>query len=386
MLARRSATKPLVRWACAAFALALVASSARAQSGVEIDAGYTLDAFSLVRGGIDPGGALIHHAEVGAMLDGERLVGVAALTASVRLLASAGTVLSERRVGDVQVVSSIEAPRGVRLFEAWVEQRLLEGRVGLLVGVRDLNAEFAASDAADLFVGAAHGIGTELAQTGHNGPSIFPITALSVRADYVSPSGAFARVAAFDGVAGDPDHPNRTSLRLDRDDGALLIAEVGAAREGAWRKVALGAWGYTDQFDRIDGLSRASSYGAYVIAERGWTDRVGTYVRLGWANPDVHQTGVAWAAGLVSSGWRVRPDDEVGLGIAAAHNTARYLRVLRLVGDAADRAEYALELTYRAALSSRIHVQPDVQYIVQPGTDPSLGDALLVGLRVSASW
>ncbi len=375
-----------MRCACAALvALVLTVCSARAQSGVEIDAGYTLDAFSLARGGVDPGGALIHHAEAGALFDGERLVGVVGLTASFRLLASAGTALSERRVGDVQVVSSIEAPRAVRLFEAWAEQRLSEGRVGLLVGVRDLNAEFAASDAAGLFVGAAHGIGTELAQTGLNGPSIFPITALSVRADYVSPSGAFARVAAFDGVAGDPDRPARTSLLLDRDDGALLIAEVGATHEGAWRKVALGAWGYTEQFDQIDGPSQAPSYGAYVIAEREWTDRVTAYARLGWANPEVHQTGVAWAAGIVSGGLASRPDDEMGLGVAAAHNTSRYLRVLRQ-DAAADRAEYVVELTYRAILSSRISVQPDVQYIVQPGTDPSLDDALLIGVRVSASW
>ena len=157
-------------------------------------------------------------------------------------------------MGDVQVTSNIEAPRAVRLFEAWAEQRLSDGRLGLLVGVRDLNAEFYASEVSGLFIGAAHGIGTELAQTGLNGPSIFPITALSVRVDYVAPSGAYVRAAAFDGVAGDPERPARTSLRLTRHDGALLVAESGASvADDAWRKASVGVWRYTERFDRIDG-------------------------------------------------------------------------------------------------------------------------------------
>ncbi len=342
----------------------------------------------MARGGVDPGGALIHHAEAGALLDGERLVGVRGLTASVRLLASAGTALSERRVGDIQVTSNIEAPRAVRLFEAWAEQRLWDGRLGLLVGVRDLNAEFYASEVSGLFIGAAHGIGTELAQTGLNGPSIFPITALSVRADYVAPSGAFVRAAAFDGVAGDPDRPARTSLRLTRQDGALLIAESGVerGRSGAWRKASVGVWRYTERFDTISGGSASPSYGAYAVVERAWEVGVSTYGRIGWASPDVHQTGVAWALGATAGGWRARPDDQVGLGVAAAHNTSPYLRSLRRDGERADRAEYVLELTYHAAVSSYLTIQPDVQYVFHPGADPSLGDALLIGVRMSASW
>ena len=358
-----------------------------AQSGVEIDARYTLDAFALTRGGIEPGGALIHHAEAGALLDGERLIGMQGLTASVRLLASAGTALSERRVGDIQVISNIEAPRAVRLFEAWAEQRLLGGRLGLLVGVRDLNAEFYASEVAGLFIGAAHGIGTELAQTGLNGPSIFPVTALSVRADYVDPRGVYLRAAAFDGVAGDPDRPARTSLRLTRQEGALLVAESGLERsDGAWRKAAVGAWRYTDSFDRIGDASPSPSFGTYAVAERAWATGMSTYGRIGWANPDVHQTGVAWALGATVSGWSARPDDEVGIGVAAAHNTSPYLRSLRRDGERADRAEYVFEFTYRALISPHLSVQPDVQYVLHPGTDPALGNALLLGVRMLASW
>jgi porin len=48
----------------------------------------------------------------------------------------------------------------------------------------------------------------------------------------------------------------------------------------------------------------------------------------------------------------------------------------------AERAETALELTYLVAPAPWLSVQPDLQYVIDPGTDGALDDALVLGLRV----
>ena len=53
----------------------------------------------------------------------------------------------------------------------------------------------------------------------------------------------------------------------------------------------------------------------------------------------------------------------------------------------ADGSEAAFELTYSDNLTPWLAVQPDLQYIVNPGTDPTLNKAVVVGARIDlALW
>jgi porin len=47
-----------------------------------------------------------------------------------------------------------------------------------------------------------------------------------------------------------------------------------------------------------------------------------------------------------------------------------------------------IEVTYRRALLPWLTVQPDIQYILNPGADRSLRDAVVFGLRIefAAEW
>jgi porin len=49
------------------------------------------------------------------------------------------------------------------------------------------------------------------------------------------------------------------------------------------------------------------------------------------------------------------------------------------------RAETVLELTSRARLLPAVSLQPDLQYVIHPGTDPLLENALVFTLRVEAT-
>lgn len=43
--------------------------------------------------------------------------------------------------------------------------------------------------------------------------------------------------------------------------------------------------------------------------------------------------------------------------------------------------ETLLEVTYAVAVTPWLLVQPDLQYFFDPGTDPALDDALVIGAR-----
>lgn len=47
-----------------------------------------------------------------------------------------------------------------------------------------------------------------------------------------------------------------------------------------------------------------------------------------------------------------------------------------------DAHELVVEAVYNAVLTPWLSVQPDLQYVVNPGGDAQLDDAVVVGLRV----
>ena len=64
------------------------------------------------------------------------------------------------------------------MFEAHYEHRFLDDRLGVLVGLHDLNADFYVTEYSGLFLNKSFTIGPELTQIG---PSVFPTTAPGIR-------------------------------------------------------------------------------------------------------------------------------------------------------------------------------------------------------------
>ena len=47
---------------------------------------------------------------------------------------------------------------------------------------------------------------------------------------------------------------------------------------------------------------------------------------------------------------------------------------------------FYMEATYSAVLHPNFTLQPDIQYVMSPGADPSLSDALVIGTRLIVAW
>ncbi len=353
---------------------------------MSVDLVYTFDLWRAASGGIRRGTRYLDNLDVVAEADLERLAGWRGAELHVYGLYNNGKSLGAL-MGDAQLASNIETGvRALRLYEAWLSQKF-GTRTLLKLGLYDLNSEFDTLDASGLFLGSAHGVGTDISQSGRNGPSIFPVTSLAARIEYRTPSGWALRTAVLDGVPGDPDRPKRTAVKLGRGDGALFIGEAQVPlRDG---KLLLGAWRYTARFDRLDGTRARGNRGIYLRGERRLVREAADpeqglagFFRLGAAAGRTNMFGRFASAGLNYTGLiRGRDADQLGLAVAAAFTSRSYRRAAD-----AERAETAIEFTYRASVAPWLSLQPNIQYVVNPGADRALGNALAIGLRAELAW
>lgn len=367
------------------------------EHGIETEITYTADVMGNLSGGIKRGTRGLDNLDVVADIDGEKLLGSKGTTAHFYLLRNNGSSPDADLVASGQGVNNIEVgTNATRLYEAWVQQTFMGDKVSLLAGLYDLNSEFYVTDSSGLFINSTFGIGTEMAQSGQTGPSIFPVTSLAARLKIAMGDECYLQVAVLDGVPGDPDEPRGTHINLHDNDGALLVAEGGLASD-ARGKLAVGVWHYTEESDDVldvDPITgdplRDNNQGIYVIGEHsiyteeGSEDQGATaFVRFGFADEDVNQFDFAWATGFTYTGlFPTRDEGQFGIGINGAHNSDKF----REAAGVSDGAETVIEVTYSDMLTPWLAVQPDMQYVINPGTDPSVDDAVVWGVRMTVSF
>ena len=361
-----------------------------ARDAIKLGLAYTGELLSNRSGGLSRDSAYVDNLDLTLAVDSEALFGWPGTEFFVYGLYNNGSPFSETIVGDLQVVSNIETGvQAVRFFEAWFRFRLGR-RSEMLVGLYDLNSEFDVLDASQLFIGSAHGIGTDISQAGLNGPSIFPVSALALRISKQFNHRWTARAAVLDGVPGDPEDPKATSIRLSSDEGALLIGEV--ERATYTDRLLLGAWAYSakfgaDPFDlsQDEIAAKRGNFGFYVRGEKTLyvdASELSVFGRLGYAHGDFNVFDYFASAGLTWRGMlHGRPDDQIGLAFAWAETSSNVLDLADELGVGAEPREVIVELTYRAPISEMIAIQPSLHYVINPGLDPSLDNALAVGLR-----
>lgn len=298
-----------------------------------------------------------------------------------------GADLSGKLVGAAQAVSSLEAPAQVRLANAWMAWQR-EGKLGVKLGVIDLNTEFDVQATGALFLNSAFGIGPDFSQSGQNGPSIFPSTGMGL-VSWWFPGGHWQlKGGVFEGAPGDPAHPGRTNFSLTGDEGALVVLE---ARNRITENFVLGAgaWRYTASLPAIDPVrgNLSGNGGLYAIADglvyaapQGEGAGLSAWLRLGWADARINAIATTVNGGLVYSAPFGRQKDQIGLSAARAWFGGPARDVLAM-----GKTETVLEATYSLAVNSHFSLQPDIQYVISPSGGPA-PDAVIVGSRIMASW
>jgi porin len=299
----------------------------------------------------------------------------------VDLMATTGSSIS-RRAGDLQGLDNAEARNTVRLFEAWYQRDMPAANLQLRLGLQDYNALFNSLDAAGVFLNSSFGIEPTISQSN---VSIFPVTALGAVLRWQDQAGAFLMGGVYDGTPGLPGHPDGTHIHLRRGDGLFSGIEGGIEREGSrpW-KLAVGAWGQTSATTDPTGRVQRQDGGLYLIgqmrllASAPGQPPVDAFVQLGSAAPH-NLFRRYFGAGVRATGvFLPSRGDVLGLAVARAHTSTAFRRS----SPGSKRAETVFELTWSVPINTVLTLQPDMQYIIDPGAIRRQSNALIAGLRM----
>lgn len=356
------------------------------EKGYSFDLSYKADAWRNLSGGVSKGNRALDSLSMIMDVDAEKALGLTGTSFHVYLLNNFGGRPNDL-VGSNGGIDNNEVPtQAFKLYEAWVQQNLFDNKVSILAGLHDLNTEFYVTDTSGLFLNPTYGIGTEMAATGDNGPSVFPTTSLALRVAVQPTDNSYVQAAIYDGVPGNPNNPRGTHVNLDNKDGALIVAE-GGIKDDIVGHYGVGIWEYTaKRADQVSG-DMTHSKGFYFLADKSiyQTDGrdVSAFGRVGFTAGDVEQFKSNWSFGLVGSGFvPSRPEGQIGLAVTTAVNSSKFKQANAPV----DSKETQFELTYSDKLTPWLSVQPDLQYTVNPGTDTTADNAWTVGVRFGVDF
>jgi porin len=346
-----------------------------------------------------------------------------------------GRNLSADNLAVLQTITNIEATPATRLWELWFKQSLFGDKADVKIGQQSLDQEFILSQYAQIFLISAMGWPALPAIDLYAGSPVYPLSSLGVRVR-AKPSSAVTLLAGVfdDNPPGGPfsnDSQVRdgeaSGTRFNLGTGALFIGELqySAARPpfaapavdlpGSYK---LGLWVDTGEFpdQRFDtaGLSLASpastgmprqhrgDFSVYgIVDQQVWKAaqdprRLGVFLRIMGAPAD--RNLVDWSANAgfnLKAPFPGRPDDTVGLGYDWAHVSSRVsafdrdVQLFTLMPYPVRGSEHVVELTYQYQAAPWWIVQPDLQYVINPGggipnpNDPSrvIGNELVIGVR-----
>lgn len=364
------------------------------EKGVTVELTHKSDLLNNVAGGIARGGVVLMNSEAAVGFDLDKIAGLGGASAFVQYHVQHGNQSINAYTGGFAGVSNIETGTSTgQFYQAWVQQNFADDSLSVLAGLYAVDSEFYVTDTSGLFLQPPYGMSAEMAQTGRNGPPVFPMGALGLRLKYTG-DGYYAQAAFTDGVPGNPNDAHGTQVRFDRGDGSLAVAEFGytpEVAEGQYNKVAVGLWRYTARAADLDPAVAAqhSDQGAYVIAERTLRPEQGDaaqglsgFVRYGFVNKNVYQVDWSGSIGLNYLGlFDGRDEDAAGIAVTTSHVSSKY----RLLNGSLS-SETVVELTYRAQLQSWLAIQPSLQYIANPNMDPALKDAWVIGARIEVAF
>lgn len=348
----------------------LAAAPVRAQD-VKLGLRYTGEVIGVVSGGMRRGAGYEGRADFSLDADLAKLAGWQGTTAHASAFQIHGYQLSENDVGNIMTVSNIEAHPTTRLYSLWL-QKALGGGASLRAGQLGADEEFLVSNTASVFINGTFGWAPiAAANLIHGGPG-YPLAAPGVRLRLEPKDDTALLVAAF---AGNPAGGgcveggqicNRYGTTFSTSGGTLWMSEL----QLAGGRYKLGGWYQNGTF-----MERRGNGGLYAIADRRvWRSgarELHGFVRLGAAPSDRNPVRSYLDTGLSYKGMLAgRPDDVLALGLAHA--------------ELRDGSESLLELSYVAPVTPRLSLQPDLQYVIQQGSD--IPNAWVVGLRATIEF
>jgi porin len=330
-----------------------------------------------------------------------------------------GNSITAANIGSLMPVSSLEATDATRLFEIWFEQTMLNEKVAVRFGQLAADAEFVISEGGGYFLNGTWGWPSITAADLPSGGPAYPLATPGVRVA-VNPNDKFGvMVAVYNGdpappcFSDDPQVCNNHGLDFELDDPPLLMAEgvYKYNQSGLAGAVKFGGWNHFGKFEhqRFDsggaliavtgngGRPLDHNWGLYGILDQlVWRvpgseepQGVGVFARVIGAPEDRNLIDWYFDGGITFTGmFRNRPGDALAIGFAYTNISDKVSAFDVDFGEPVARNYEALiEICYTFEVKPGWSIQPDFQYIFQPGGNVAgQKDATVVGARTSITF
>jgi len=330
-----------------------------------------------------------------------------------------GHSITADNIGSLMPVSNLEATRATRLDEMYLEQHLYGDKLAVKIGQLAADTEFILSDGGGWFLNGTWGWASIAAADLPSGGPAYPLATPGVRVA-VKPNDKMALLIGV--YNGDPSHPcssddpqicNNDGFEFELNSPALLMVE-GAYKYNQERlagTVKLGGWNHFGTFEdqRFDsggaliavtgnpGKPLDNDWGLYgIIDQLVWrvpgseeAKGVGVFARVIGAPSDRNLIDIYFDGGVTFTGMIPgRPDDGLAIGFAYTGISDQVHAFDVDFGEPVARNYEALiEICYTYQIKSGWTLQPDFQYIFQPGGNVAgQSDATVVGARTSFSF
>jgi porin len=408
--------------------------------GISLALAETSEILGNVSGGSGKGADYDGLTQVLVQLDTQRAFNLHGGLFDASALQYHGRSLSSDHLLTLQTASGIEADRATRLWELWYQQKFLqEDRLDVKIGQQSLDQEFMVSQNALLFVNTMFGWPMVPSADLPGGGPAYPLSALGVRVRMRPADPLNFLVGVYNGSpvainAGDPQMQNASGTSFPLNGGMLAIAEMqytypslgtmlyADQPEPLARTYKLGIWYDSEPFAdlRYDSLgqslaspsttgvpnSHRGNYSLYAVADQlVWvdpteSDRTFNLFARVMGTPEVDRNLIDVSANLGFNFHEPilhRDADSFGIGLGYAHVSSRASGVDNDTAfftgafTPARRSETFIEATYQYAVAPWWQLQPDFQYVFNPGAGAAnpnaptqrVGDEAVIGLRTN---
>ena len=336
--------------------------------------------------------------DVGVTTDLKRLFGIdgASFYAHVEGFWPKTQGINDGSVGSFYGVNGDAMPRDAAVItEMWYQQDLFEDTLSLRVGKMDITGGFECSGCPvsfDCMQYANDETQQFLNSALVNNPTI-PLTygTLGVAAHYTPIEDWYLSAAATDATGDYRETGFNTAF--DSEDNLFYVMETGitpqwdSARgplQGAYR---VGAWYQPETLDDDDEVAYRDNAGMYlnldqlIVKEnddREDAQGLGTFFRLGYADPTKNEMSQFYSTGLSYQGpIDGRDDDVLAAGVGQGYFSNQFSE------DYTSDSETVYEVFYNAQVSRFMTLTPSIQYVADPAEtgDAASKDALIIGLR-----
>ena len=402
-------------------------------SGVDISASYTNNIAGNPVGGKSAGFTYTDNTSFGLELNFEKLIGWKGLSVTVSGLNRAGSSLSQQNIGNQFTVQQVYGGQTVMFYALLFEQKLLDDKVSIKAGRFAAGDDFASSPIYWLYMN--NGIdGNPQALPVNTCFSAYPwaVWAARLRVDPTPECNAmFGVYQVSNRVFGHPDY-HGLDWSIRQGDGVLLLSQFAwtpeffkrpvekAAVSDGKSVVATKARSEGKTFKAVSpetemkGLPGHYWFGAYYspwqFAQFGTTDTASNSYGFYWhadqmvwqKSPGSDQGLTLWSslvlspqqniaklpfqanAGVVYKGLiPTREQDYTIFGLVYGKFSNNYARTVAAAGNGYPQYEMVLEWGYRINFTKFAYVQPDLQWVINPGGTGRIPNALVLGAQMS---